>query len=334
MGDTILTGAFNAKVGYVLLGILLFGVGIWLLDRFIGSRLKLSKRQTFYGWVFLAIPALYFLAIMIYPMFQAFQFSMQNYNILRPEKPFVGLDNYQYLFKNELFWKALVNSFRFTLFRVPLVMALSLITALMFQSIRRFKNPLRVFMLLPFMTSAVALGWIFNFLYSRQGPIFYILKMFGMQDTDALLMLNVDTALPAIAFVSAWASIGYYTLLFTVGLDAIPEEIYDASKVDGANGWNVFWRITLPLLNPTLVLVSILAVTASLKNFDLVRVMSGNNGTGGPVNSTLTMPLFIYMEAFNRLNMGRAAAITVIFFLIIMVITLVQLRVTQRNVEY
>jgi multiple sugar transport system permease protein len=200
--------------------------------------------------------------------------------------------------------------------------------------IKKGKNILRTFILLPFMTSSVALGWIFNFIYSRQGPVFQVLQSLGVTETKAILTLNVHTVLFAIAFVSAWASIGYYTLLFTVGLDSIPPEVYDAAKVDGANAWQIFTKITFPLLNPTLVLVGILAVTASLKNFDLIRVMSGNNGTGGPMNSTLTMPLYIYMEAFTRLNMGRAAAITVIFFFIIMTITLIQLRVTERNIEY
>jgi multiple sugar transport system permease protein len=334
MPETILNDAFNSNVLNILIGIAVFIGLVLLLDKAVAPRLKLHSRMAFYGLVFLALPFAYFIAVMIFPMIEAFLFSFEKYNILSAEKPFIGLDNYRYLFKNEMFWKALSNSFKFTLFRVPMVLILSLITAMMFQTITKGRDTLRTFMLLPFMTSGVALGWIFNFIYSRQGPIFAFLKTFGLPDTQAILTLNVNTALYAIAAVSAWASIGYYTLLFTVGLDAIPDEIYDAAKVDGANGWQIFSKITIPLLNPTLVLVGILAVTASLKNFDLIRVMSGNNGTGGPMNSTLTMPLYIYMEAFTRLNMGRAAAITVIFFFIIMVITLVQLNVTQRNIEY
>jgi multiple sugar transport system permease protein len=334
MPETILKDAFNKNVLIILAGVIIFIGLIFLLDKVVTPRLKLHSKMAFYGLVFLALPFAYFVAVMIFPMIEAFQFSFEKYNILSPVKPFIGLQNYQYLLKTEVFWKALGNSFKFAIFRVPLVLALSLITALMFQVITKGRNLLRVFILLPFMTSGVALGWIFNFIYSRQGPIFFILSALGLEDTQAILTLNVHTALYAIAAVSAWASIGYYTLLFTVGLDAIPSEIYDAAKVDGANGWQTFSKITFPLLNPTLVLVGIIAVTASLKNFDLIRVMSGNNGTGGPMGSTLTMPLYIYMEAFTRLNMGRAAAITVVFFFIIMIITLVQLYVTQRNVEY
>jgi multiple sugar transport system permease protein len=333
MPETILNGSFNQNILNILVGVAIFLSLIFLLDKTIGPRMKLHSRMAFYGLAFIAIPFAYFVAVMIVPMVEAFQYSFQKYNILAAEKPFIGWQNYKYIFSNAVFWTALGNSFKFVVIRVPLVLGLSLVTALAFQTITRGKNLLRTLMLLPFMTSSVALGWIFNFIYSRQGPIFIILKLFGVDDTTALLLRNVGTALPAIAFVSAWASIGYYTLLFTVGLDSIPGEVYDAAKVDGANSWQIFSKITFPLLNPTLVLVGILAVTASLKNFDLIRVMS-LNGTGGPTNSTLTLPLYIYMEAFTRLNMGRAAATTVVFFIIILIVTLVQLRVTQRNVEY
>jgi multiple sugar transport system permease protein len=334
MPETILNDSLNSKVLMILVGVVLFLGFYFLLDKVVAPKLRLHSRMAFYGLAFLAIPLVYFIAVMIVPMIQAFLFSFQKYNILSPEKPFIGFTNYKKMFATDIFWISLKNSFQFALYRVPLVLIFSLITALMFQTIKKGKNILRTFMLLPFMTSSVALGWIFNFIYSRQGPVYYILHSFGLPDTKAIVTLNVDTVLFAIAFVSAWASIGYYTLLFTVGLDSIPGEVYDAAKVDGANSWQIFSKITLPLLNPTLVLVGILAVTASLKNFDLIRVMSGNNGTGGPMNSTLTMPLYIYMEAFTRLNMGRAAAITVIFFFIILIITLIQLKVTQKNVEY
>jgi len=333
MPETILNGSFNQNILNILIGVGVFIGLVFLVDKWLGPRMKLHSRMSFYGLAFLAIPFAYFIAVMIVPMFEAFQYSFQKYNILAAEKPYIGWQNYKFIIGNDIFWTALKNSFKFMLFRVPLVLSLSLLTALAFQAIPKGKNLLRTFMLLPFMTSGVALGWIFNFIYSRQGPVFVLLKFIGVGDTPALLLRNVDTALLAISAVSAWASIGYYTLLFTVGLDSIPNEVYDAAKVDGANGWQTFTKITFPLLNPTLVLVGILSVTASLKNFDLIRVMS-LNGTGGPTNSALTLPLYIYTEAFSRLNMGRAAAITVVFFLIIMVVTLIQLYATQRNVEY
>ena len=183
--------------------------------------------------------------------------------------------------------------------------------------------------MLPFMTSGVVMGWIFNYMYSRIGLVTQTLAALGVERPQ--LMTNPRTALYAIAAVAIWGSIGYYMLLLTVGLETIPEELYDAAKVDGASGWQLFWHITLPLLNPTIVLVSVLAVTASLKNFDVVRTMTG---TGGPVNSTLTLPLMVFLEAFSKLNMGRAAAMTLVFFLFILIITVIQLRVTTREIQY
>jgi multiple sugar transport system permease protein len=204
----------------------------------------------------------------------------------------------------------------------------SLITALALQRIVKGKEALRTILMLPFVTSEVALAWLFNFIYFKNGPVTIALSALGV--AKPRLLLNTETALYAISAVAVWASIGYYTLLFTVGLDAIPDEIYDAAKVDGASAWQTFRRITLPLLNPTIVLLSVIAVTASLKNFAMVRNMTD----GGPVGSTLTLPLLIYRYAFYHLKMGVAAAITVVFFMMILVITYVQLRVTQKQVEY
>src|SRR3990172_7513392 len=213
MPETILNDSLNPKVLTILIGVGLF-LGLFvLLDKVIAPKMRLNSRMAFYGMSFLAIPFVYFIAVMIVPMIQAFLFSFQKYNILSPVKPFIGLDNYKKLFSTELFWISLKNSFQFALYRVPMVLILSLTTAMMFQVIKKGKNILRTFILLPFMTSSVALGWIFNFIYSRQGPVYYVLHSLGLPDTKAIVTLNVDTVLFAIAFVSAWASIGYYTLL-------------------------------------------------------------------------------------------------------------------------
>lgn len=291
-------------------------------------KLSLSRKMGLWGYAFLFIPLIYFIVVFLIPMVQAFQFSFLDYRTLSTERPFVGLENYQKVFELEEFWKAMGNTLKYALVRAPVVLLVSLITALAMQVIVRLRDALRTIMMLPFVTSIVALAWLFNFIYSRLGPVTLVLSELGV-DKPRLLM-NPATALYAVSGVAIWGSIGYYTLLFTVGLDAIPDELYDAAKVDGASPWQAFLRITLPLLNPTIVLLSVLAVTASLKNFALVRNMTN----GGPINSTLTLPLLIYKYAFYHLKMGVAAAITVAFFVLIMVITIVQLRVTQRQFEY
>lgn len=293
-------------------------------------KLSLNRKQALWGFAFLTIPLLYFVFIFVLPMIDAFRFSVLEYNTLSAERPFVGLENYRSMFSDDLFWTALRNTIKFAVVRAPVVLVISLVTALLFQNLTRFRNGLRTILMLPFMTSLVAMAWLWNFLYSRTGPITIVLNKLDIFSQPQLL-LSPKTAIYAVIAVTVWGSIGYYTLLFTVGLDAIPEELYDAAKVDGASALQTFRHVTLPLLNPTIVLLSIIAVTASLKNFDVVRNMTG---TGRPLNSVLTLPLMIYMEAFTRLNMGRAAALTTVFFVMILIITFIQLKVITREVEY
>lgn len=292
------------------------------------AKLTLSRKKDLWGYAFLTIPLIYFLSIFLIPMIQAFRFSLLDYQTLSTVQAFNGIENFRDMFNLEEFWQALSNTLRYTLVRAPTVLIVSLITALALQGVFRAKHVFLTIFMLPFVTSEVALAWLFNYLYSRQGPVTLVLEQLGA--AQPRLLLSTTTALYAISAVTVWASIGYYALLFTVGLDAIPDEIYAAAKVDGASSWQIFWRITLPLLNPTIVLLSIIAVTASLKNFAIVRNMTD----GGPVNSTLTLPLLIYKQAFYHLNMGLAAAITVSFFVLILVITFIQLKVLQRRVEY
>ncbi|MCL4561077.1 MAG: sugar ABC transporter permease [Chloroflexi bacterium] len=292
-------------------------------------KLRLSQKNALWGFAFIALPVIYFLFIFIVPMVQAFYFSVLNYNTLSTQTHFIGLANYASMLEDDVFWTAIWNSLRYALVRAPGVLLISLITALLFQNITRGKGFLQTLIMLPFMTSGVAMAWIFNLIYSRIGPITALLSDLGVQNPQ--LLTSPKTALYAIAAVTIWGSIGYYALLFTVGLNAIPNDYYDAAKVDGASPWQIFKHITIPLLNPTIVLVSIIAVTASLKNFDVVRSMAAN---GGPINSTLTLPLMIYLEAFRRMNMGRASAMTLVFFLFILIITFIQLKLITREVRY
>lgn len=291
-------------------------------------KLSLNKKMALWGYAFLFIPLAYFAFVFVIPMVQSFRFSFLDYSTLSTQQTVIGWRNYGTVLGLEEFWKGMGNTLRYALVRSPAVLLVSLITALALQRIIKGKEALRTVLMLPFVTSEVALAWLFNYLYSKNGPVTLILTELGVDKPR--LLLSPQTALYAISAVAVWASIGYYMLLFTVGLDAIPDEMYDAAKVDGASSWQTFRHITLPLLNPTIVLLSVIAVTASLKNFAMVRNMTD----GGPVGSTLTLPLLIYRYAFYHLKMGVASAITVVFFLLILVITYVQLRVTQKQFEY
>ncbi len=295
-------------------------------------QLSLSKRKQLWAYIFVALPFAYFVLVHFYAMANSFMFSFQNYMTLSTERSWIGLDNYERVLTDPVFRKALKNTLTFAAVRVPIVTVLSLGTALMLHNIRRFKGFFRTLYFMPFVTSGVAIAWVFKFLYLPNFGLFT--KLFDALGWQRIYFLgDPRTALASIIAVTIWASLGYYTIIFLAGLEDIPTEFYEAAMVDGANAWQRFWHITLPLLNRTLVLVIVLCLISSLQNFTYVRLMS-KDGFGGPLNSTLTMSLLIYKEAFFSFRMGRASAIAVIFFVIILVATLIQRRLITREVNY
>jgi multiple sugar transport system permease protein len=298
----------------------------------ITRRLSLSQRKQLWAYIFVALPFAYFLIVNFYAMANSFVFSFQNYMTISTQRSWIGLTNYKNVVADPVFRKALKNTLIFAAVRVPVITALSLGTALMLHNIKRFKGFFRMLYFMPFVTSGVAIAWVFKFLYLPNFGLFT--KLFDALHWQRVYFLgDPRTALWSIIAVTIWASLGYYTIIFLAGLEDIPVEFYEAAKVDGANAWRRFRHVTLPLLNRTMVLVIVLCLISSLQNFTYVRLMS-KDGFGGPLNSTLTMSLLIYKEAFFSFRMGRASAIAVIFFAIILIATLIQRRLITREVDY
>ncbi len=296
-------------------------------------RIPWAKQRKIWAYVFILLPFSYFLIVNFGAMLAAFSYSFQEYNTLSSVHTFVGLDNYIGIFSDKNFMQSLRNTLMFAVIRVPSVVVLSLGIALLLSSIQRLKGFFRMLFFLPFVTSGVAIAWVFKFIYLPNFGIFT--KVFDLLRVARIDFLGSPKyALPAIAFVTIWASIGFYTLIFLAGLEDIPQEFYEAAEVDGASPWQRFWAITIPLLNRTLVLVVLLCLISSLQTFTVVRMMSADNGFGGPLGVTRTLPIMIYREAFFSMNMGRASAISVIFFLIVLSATLIQRRVISREVDY
>jgi multiple sugar transport system permease protein len=294
--------------------------------------MSLMRRRQMWGLAFTLVPTLLFIIIMIAPMIFSFRLSLLDYNPLRVENPFVGLDNYRDVIADEDFHDALLNTAKMVLVRVPLIMVLALAIAFLLHRTKRFKGLLRVMYLLPWVTSGVAIAWMWNFAFNKPtGPINNLLQALGF--ARHAFLWERDLVLWSITAVSIWNGLGYYTLLYAAGLEGIPEVYYDAAKIDGASRWQVFRYVTLPLLNPTIVLVFVLCTISSMRQFAIFRNMTAE-GRGGPLNAGLVLSLLIYMESFTSLRMGRGAAITVIFLLITVVLTLIQLRYTQRGFEY
>ena len=212
---------------------------------------------------------------------------------------------------------------------MPLQLVLGLSVALLLNRVRVLAGFFRAAYFVPFVTSAVAVAFVWNWMYAPQvGLLNQLLKALGLPMQTFLR--DPDLALPAITVVAVWRSIGFAIIIFLAGLQQIPDIYYEAAQIDGANRWHTFWRITLPLLNPVLVYLAVLQTIDFLRLFDLVLNMTN----GGPLNSTTTVVLEVYNEGFGSYNMGYAAALTVILFFLILLITVFQLRVLSRRVEY
>lgn len=296
------------------------------------ARLSLAQRKKMWAYIFVALPFLYFMFVNFSAMVTSFLFSFEDYVTIRAERNFIGLDNYTNVVSNPSFHAALRNTLVFAGVRVPIVTVLALGVALLLHSIRRAKGLFRMLYFIPFVTSGVAIAWVFKFLYLPNFGLFtYIFDTLKLP--RIYFLGDPRTALMSIIAVTIWAGIGYYAIIFLAGLEDIPEELYEAAMVDGASAWQRFRKITIPLLNRTLVLVIVLALISSLQSFTFVRLMS-KDGFGGPLSSTLTMPLLIYKEAFFSLQMGRASAIAVIFFAMVLIATLIQRRLLVREFEY
>lgn len=300
-------------------------------------KLTLRRRQIIWAYGFLAVSLIFFVVIRWYPTILAFNISFRDWSVFQNSGPWVGLQNYQDIW-TDLFKQrsavraAFFNTLRYVIIGVPIQLMLGLTIAMLLNSIGRAASFFRATYFIPYVTSLVAVAFVWNWLYAPQtGLINQMLLTLGLPMQG--FTKSPQQALYSITAVAIWASLGFTIIIFLAGLQQIPDVYYEAAKIDGAGRWPIFWRITLPLLNPVIVYLSVLQTIGFLRMFDLVRNMS-DQGQGGPLNSTTTVVLEVYKEGFGSYNMGYAAALTVLLFFVILLITVFQLRVLQRRVEY
>lgn len=240
---------------------------------------------------------------------------------------FVGFDNYLDLFRDTLFWTALKNTLYFVLVGGPLSVGTSLVAALLLDTKGiRFKGFFRSAFFAPVVTTLVAVAVVFRFLYhTRYGLFNYVLAWFGI---DPVNWLGDPTwAMPAVILLAVWKNFGFNMIIFIAGLQSIPDYLYEAAIVDGASPWQRFKSVTLPMLAPTFLFVSIITMIGYFQLFAEPYVMT----EGGPLNSTLSVVLYMYREGFKWWDMGYAAAIAFILFVIILIGTLIQLKLQREQ---
>jgi multiple sugar transport system permease protein len=284
------------------------------------------------AYVFLA-PALALIAIFFFlPVAGALVLSFTDFDVYGIADPdnvrFVGMANYGRLMDTPLFWIALRNTFYFALVGGPLSLAVSLGAALLLNARGvRLRTLFRTIYFAPFVTTLVAVAIVWRYLYhTRYGLLNHGLGFVGIGPVDWLG--DPRWAMPAIIVMAVWKNFGYNMLIFIAGLQSIPEELYEAARMDGASALRRFWHVTLPSLGPTLLFVSVITMIGYFQLFAEPYVMT----QGGPLRATTSIVLLMYEEGFRWWRMGFAAAIAFVLFLIILVATLIQFRI-QRRVE-
>lgn len=258
------------------------------------------------------------------------------------QNPFVGLDNYGAMFADtqpaRVFRSAVVNTIMFALLVLPINLAVTLPLAVIIESIHeRFKGFFRAVYFMPTISSSVAVAVMWGYIFNpQQGLLNSIIRAVGLTPPKAWLTdptavyFGIPLAMIAVIIAYIWQDFGYNLVIFIAALQGIPKEIQDAARVDGANAWHSFWRITLPLLKPTLLFVCVLTMLSSFQVFVIFDVMTN----GGPRNQTTPLVMSIYENAFRYQNMGWAAAISMVLFLMILVVTIIQFKFLRTDWEY
>ena len=288
-------------------------------------------REKLDGWLFVAPFVISVLIFFIGPLIVALILSFKEYSLLDQTTILsaknVGFDNYVKVFNDEVFRKALKNTFLYSLGVVPLQLTISLLLALVVDSKIKAKSFFRVAYYIPTLTSIVAVSVIFLFLFKADGILNKLLSIFGV--TGKSWFDDPKFALIAIIFMAVWSSVGVTMIVFLAGLQEVPQTVYEAAEIDGANKFQRFFKITIPLIKPTIFFNLVMTVIGTLQMFDQAFVISG--GKGGPLDSTMTVVLYLYNKGFKEFEMGYASAVAFVLFAIIFTLTLIQKKLFKEE---
>ncbi|WP_275557844.1 sugar ABC transporter permease [Streptomyces sp. 5-6(2022)] len=291
-------------------------------------RFRRHGSETLAAWLFLLPSLAGFLVFTAGPVVAAGVISLLDWNLFSPPH-FIGLDNFARLGPDATFWSALLNTAYFTFVSVPLTLLVSLGLALLLNQGLRRMAVFRPLLLLPYATITVAVAFVWVWLYiPHDGLINAVLGGFGI-DGPAWLISD-DWAMPALILMSVWKSFGFGMVIFLAGLQAIPQQLYEAARVDGASSWRTFRAVTLPLLSPSVFFTVVTSIIGSFQVFDQALVMTD----GGPGTSTTTLVMYIYRTGFQNYEQGYAAAQSMVLFAFIVVITAAQFLLQRRLVHY
>jgi multiple sugar transport system permease protein len=287
-------------------------------------------KRSYAGWIFIAPALLAIVVFFVVPVVAALVMSFTDFDIyaladLRNLR-FIGLENYAQLLRTPLFWQALLNTGIFVVLGVPLSIGVSLGAALLVHSrFARLKGFYRTVYFAPVVTTLVAVAVVWRFLlHTRYGWLNYALGAFGIEPIDWLG--DPHWAMPSIVLLSVWKNFGYNMIILLAALQAVPPDLYEAARIDGASAWRQLCDVTLPAIAPVLLMVSILTIAGHFQIFAEPYVMT----QGGPAQRTITVLYFMYEEGFKWWSLGSASAVAFVLFAIMFVVTLLQMRVARQ----
>jgi multiple sugar transport system permease protein len=284
-------------------------------------------RRNWDAYVFLAPGFIIFTVFTLFALVFVVYLTFHEWSIIEPEKPFVGLQNYKDLIEDERFRRSVINTFYFTGASVPLAMICGLAIALLLNQPLRgrwvFRTAYYLPAITPFVVSAIVWKWLYNGDYGLFN--YYLLKANLIHEPLAWLS-DQQLAMPAVILMTVWTGVGFSMVVYLAGLQSIPEELYEAAKVDGAGAWARFRHITLPGLLPSTVFLLVIQIIFNMQIFTQIFVMT----RGGPIDRTTTVLFYVYEAAFQFYEMGYASTIAFALFLMLLVFTGLQLRMYRR----
>ena len=276
------------------------------------------------AWVLVAPAILGFLVFALYPTLRGIYLSFTDFRVLTPPQ-WIGLANYEKLFGDKIFWDSLVTTLYFVVLSVAIGLVVSMATAVILDRVTK-STVVRGLIILPFLISSVVAGVVWSWMLDSQLGIVNIWINSVSGETIKFLS-DRAWVIPSIAIITVWKSMGYTTILIFAGLQTIPEQVYEAARMDGANELQMFRRITLPLLRPIMAMVTILTLISAFQVFDIVQVTT----KGGPANASNVLQMYIYDKAFSQFDFGYAATMSLALFAMLLIISFAQMRLMRAS---
>jgi len=290
------------------------------------KKMSLLAKQSAAGWIFLTPAALLIAVMAFWPMIQAFIMSLQTGSSANMQWSEPIFNNYTRMFQDKLFLRSVGNTFLYLIIQVPIMLILAILLAQLLNNKHlRLKGFFRTCIFLPCATSLVSYSLIFKSLFATDGLINSVLVHLGILESNYNFLGNAASAKAVIIIALIWRWTGYNMVFYLAGLQNIEYSVYEAAKIDGANGWKTFWGITVPLLKPTIIMTFIMSINGTLQLFD----ESVNLTNGGPANATITMSHYIYNNSLGQgvANFGYATAMSFFVFIIVAILAFINMKV-------